>query len=353
MKKTVIVLVALIVIFGVVPANAGFILDPNSGSYSSSDVSPRPMPQSIAEKQAAAKEGADLREALADYGKYFRFNRYVFIGVGSKQGTVEQGGNTGSQGSGLAGTMGFDLDGLQWLTPFILEARGNFGFSPPTGETALFWYLGGPVSRALWDKEFDIKNPVNHDLNAGIPFGSAVLRNGSAIPEWAEQFIPIKVELGVGYQGVSFEQAGGTVVDGGTKVRSTTTGMIAGLAWAARVGYFGERDMLRLTGYYLTSSQARTGGKFAGSFLGNGDVDMDAIVKGQMIEGKLDWYHRLDEQVRTGSWISGYGLSFIGRKIHLNQGQTSQWRGSGVITTVFPEQDVRQVELLGTIGFMR
>lgn len=333
-------------------ASAGFIMDPNYGSYSSSDTPPRPLPESLEEKRAADKEGSDLREALADYGRFFRFNRYVFIGVGGKQGTVEQGGNTGSQGSGFAGTVGFDLDGLQWLTPFILEARGNFGFGPPTGETALFWYLGGPVSRALWDKEFDIKNPLNDDLKAGIPFGTSVLRNGGAIPEWAAQFLPVKFELGVGYQGVSFEQVGGTVVDGGTKVRSTTTGMIAGLAFAARVGYFGERDMLRLTGYYLKSSQSKTGGKFVDGFFG-GEMEMSTTVKGRMLEGKLDFYHRMDERVRQGSWITGYGLSLIGRQIHLDEGQTIQWRGSGNVTSVFPAQDATQIEILATIGYMR
>ena len=339
------------------PATAGFILDPRSGSYSSSDVAPRPMPTSLAEKKEAAKEGADLREALSEYGRHFRFYRYAFIGAGAKQGSVEQGGVSGSGSTGIDGTVGFDFDGLHWMTPYILEARGSFGFSPPTGETALFWYLGGPISRALWDKEFDIKNPINDDLKAGIPFGTAVLRNGGAIPEWAAQFLPVKFELGVGYQGISFEQVGGTIIDNavggvGIKTKSTTTGMIAGLAYAARVGYFAENDMLRLTVYYLSSSQAKTGAKFQSWFLG-GDMEMDATVRGKMLEGKIDFYHRMDERVRAGNWISGYGLSLIGRQIHLDAGQTSQWRGSGVSTTNFPEQDVRQVELLATVGFMR
>jgi hypothetical protein len=42
----------------------------------------------------------------------------------------------------------------------------------------------------------------------------------------------------------------------------------------------------------------------------------------------------------------------IGRQIHLDQGQTSQWRGTGITTTIFPEQIVTQVELLATVGFM-
>lgn|GEM_PF-1749582 len=357
MKKIVVVLLTLIVTHGAIPANAGFILDPNSGSYSSSDVPPRPMPTSLEEKRAAAKEGADLRNALADYGRYFRYYRYAFIGAGAKQGTVDQGGVSGSEGTGVTGTIGFDLDGLDWSTPYILEARGNFGFSPPAGETAIFWYLGGPISRSLWDKKQIFPNPLNDDLKAGLPFAAAVQRNSGAIPEWAEQFLPVKFELGIGYQGISFEQAGGTIIDNavggaGTKTNSTTTGMIAGLAYAARLGYFAENDMLRLTVYYLSSNQAKTGGKFQSWFLG-GDMEMDAAVKGNMIEGKLDWYHRQDERVRQGAWISGYGLSLIGRKIHLDAGQTSQWRGSGVATTIFPEQDVRQVELLATIGFMR
>jgi len=348
-------LLAILLLLLAAPATAGFILDPNSGSYSSSDVPPRPMPTSLEEKRAAAKEGSDLREALADYGKYFRFYRYAFIGVGAKQGTVDHGGVSRSEGTGVAGTVGFDLDGLDWSTPYILEARGNFGFSPPAGETAIFWYLGGPVSRALWDKKQNIPNPLNDDLRAGVPFGTAVLRNGSAIPDWAEQFIPVKLELGVGYQGVSFEQKGGTVVDNGAKTKSTTTGMIAGLAFAARLGYFGEQDMVRLTGYYLRSSDAKTGGKFADGFFG-GEMEMDSTTKGRMLEGKLDWYHRQDERVRRGSWLSGYGLSLIGRRIHLDEGQTQQVRSFGnptAVTTVFPAQNVTQVELLATIGFLR
>ncbi|MCL4498794.1 MAG: hypothetical protein M1335_00920 [Chloroflexi bacterium] len=334
------------------PCFAGFILDPNTGSYSSSDTPPRPVPTSLAEKQDAAKSATELREALADYGKYFRYYRYAFIGVGGKQGSVDQGGVSGSEGTGVVGTAGFDVDGLDWSTPFILEARGNFGFSPPTGETALFWYLGGPISKSLWDKRYNFPNPLNDDLRAGVPFGTAVQRNGGAIPEWSEQFLPVKLEIGIGYQGVSFEQAGGTVVDGGSKVRSTTTGMIAGLAFAGRLGYFGENDMVRLTCYYLANSQAKTGGKFQSWFLG-GDMEMDATTKGRMIEGKLDWYHRMDSRVRQVSWITGFGLSLIGRKIHLDEGRTDQWRGTGVITTVFPAQDVTQAELLVTVGYMR
>ena len=338
------------------PAEAGFILDPNSGSYSSSDTPSRPVPTSLAEKLAAATSLSDLNTALADYNKYYRFYRYAFVGVGGKQGSVEQGGVTGSWGTGFAGTVGFDFDGLQWTTPHLLELRGNFGFSPPVGETAIFWYLSGPVSRALWNKEYDIPNPINGDLRAGVPFGKAVQRNGAAIPDWAEQFIPIKLELGVGYQGISFEQDGGTIVDGGAKVKNRTTGMVAGLAYAVRVGYFGEQNMVRLTGYYLKSNSAKTGGVFQDALSGfGGTMEMDATTKGKMIEGKLDWYHRLDERVRTGSWISGYGLSLIGRQIHLDQGQTTQVRsftGSSV-TTIFPEQDIRQVELLATVGFMR
>lgn len=331
---------------------AGFIMDPNTGSYSSSDTPPRPRPESLAEKKAVAKSLADLNTALADYNKYYRFYRYAFVGVGGKQGSVDQGGVTGSGSTGITGTMGLDFDGLHWSTPHILEVRGVFGFSPPTGETAIFWYLGGPVSRALWNKDYDIPNPINGDLTSGVPFGKAVLKNGEAIPDWATQYVPVKFELGIGYQGISFEQAGGTIVDNGAKTKSTTTGMIAGLAYAARLGYFGENDMVRLTCYYLKSNNAKTGGKFPSWFLG-GDMEMDTTVRGKMLEGKLDWYHRLDERVRKGSWISGYGLSLIGRQIHLDEGRTSQWRGSGVVNTVFPEQDVRQIELLATVGFMR
>lgn len=45
-------------------------------------------------------------------------------------------------------------------------------------------------------------------------------------------------------------------------------------------------------------------------------MEMDATTKWKMLEGELDWYNRLDERVQKGSWISGYGLSLIGRKIH-------------------------------------
>jgi len=355
MKKGVAAAVAIFGILGAAPAVAGFILDPNSGSYSSSDVTPRPMPTSLAEKQDAAKAATDLREALADYGRYFRFYRYAFVGVGAKQGTVDQGGVSGSEGTGGTGTIGFDLDGLDWSTPYILEARGNFGFSPPAGETAIFLYLGGPISKSLWDKRYNFPNPLNEDLKAGLPFAKAVQRSAGAIEEWSTQFLPVKLELGVGYQGVSFEQKGGTVIDNGVKAKSTTTGMIAGLAFAARLGYFGEQDMVRLTGYYLRSSDAKTGGKFADGFFG-GEMEMDSTTKGRMLEGKLDWYHRQDERVRRGSWLSGYGLSLIGRRIHLDEGQTQQVRSFGnptAVTTVFPAQNVTQVELLATIGFLR
>ena len=42
----------------------------------------------------------------------------------------------------------------------------------------------------------------------------------------------------------SYEQDGGSVIDGGTKVKNKTTGMLAGMAFATRLAYFSERDML-------------------------------------------------------------------------------------------------------------
>jgi len=110
--------------------------------------------------------------------------------------------------------------------------------------------------------------------------------------------------------------------------------------------------MVRLTAYYLKNNDAKTGGKFPSWFLG-GDMEMDATTKGRMLEAKADWYHRMDERVRSGNWITGFGLSLIGRQIHLDGGQTAQWRGSGVVTTIFPSQDVTQIELLATVGSMR
>jgi hypothetical protein len=121
---------------------------------------------------------------------------------------------------------------------------------------------------------------------------------------------------------VSFEQNGGSITSGTNKFRSKTTGMIAGLSFAGRIGYFGPSDRVRLTGYYLASSTAETGAEFTDTITGlGGTMNLDATVKGRMLEGILDWYLRSDERIWRGSWLSGYGLSLIGRRIHLDQCQ--------------------------------
>lgn len=340
-----------------VPVLAGFVLDPNSGSYFSTDTPPRPKAETASEKKAAAEYNATLNTALADYNKYFRFYRYWFLGAGAKSGKVEQGGNTSSQNIGLTGTAGIDFDGLTWPVPYTFEVRGTFGFGPPTGETTVMWYVGLPISRAWVNRSLSVPCPVDQDVRRGIPFGQAVLDHGSEIEDWAKQFSPIRIELGIGYQGVSYEADGGTVLDGGTVTRGTTTGMVAGLAYAGRIGYFGEQNMLRLTGYYLSSSKAKTGTKFTDGVFPNTEVEIEDTVKGRVLSAKVDWYRRLDERVRKGAWISGYGVSLLGRKIHLDEGVTSSWRGGipggGEVVTVFPAQDATQVEFLVTVGYLR
>ncbi len=340
------------------PSAAAFILDPNTGTYIAGGGMDAPSvrpPITEDEKKADSAKRAELREALSQYGKYFRYYRYLYAGAGAKRSSVDQGGTSGSD-TGYVLTLGMDYDGLTWTTPWIIELRGNFGFSPTAGETAIMWYLGAPIWKGWFDKSKNIRNPMRDDVDAGMTLGKAILKNGDRIPEWADQYVPIKLEVGVGYQGISFEQTGGSVVDGGVSAPNRTTGMIAGLSFAGRIGYFGPSDMIRLTGYYLASSHAETGGEFPDTLTGlGGTMNLDATVKGTLIEGKLDWYHRSDERIGAGNLLSGYGLSLIGRRIHLDEGRIDTFRGptAGNVTTVFPEQDVTQVELLFTVGFLR
>jgi len=359
---TLAVLPTLAVLLGVPSTTqAAFILDPNTGTYiaggadgSGNAGNTRP-PITSEEKAAEAAKMADLREALSRYDRYFRYYRYVNVGAGAKSSSVDQGGTSGSE-TGYVFTVGFDYDGLTWPTPWIIELRGNAGFSPTAGETAIMWYMGAPIWKGWFDKSKNVPNPLIKDLADGMEWGKAVLKNGDKIPAWADQYYPIKIEIGAGLQGVSFEQDGGSITSGTNKFQGKTTGMIAGLSFAGRIGYFGENDMIRLTAYYLANSNAETGAEVSDPFFG-GTMNIDTTVKGKMLEGKLDWYHRSDERIGKGSWVSGYGLSLIGRKIHLDQGQFTNavFQGGTIqnVTTVFPEQDVTQIELLVTIGFLR
>ena len=363
MKKKIVVLAmfAFLLTTRVVPspaAGAGFVMDPNTGTFLSTQSTPTTPPKNASEVAVRKQGEKDRLTVMTEYGKYFRYYRYIFVGAGGQNNSVSQGGTSGS-GSVPAVTVGMDLDGLTWPTPYILELRGNFGFSPSSGETAIFTYVGIPIWKGWFDKSQNYKmSTVERDVENGVPWGTAVLKNKDRIPQWAGQYYPVKLELGIGYMGTSFEQDGGTVIDGGAPTRTKTTGMIAGLAYAARIGYFGEYDMVRMTGYYLPSKNAKNGGKFPDPFLGSisgTDMDLDAEVKGNMLEGKLDWYHRTDERIKKGSIISGYGVSLIGRKIHLEEGQITTARnftGTPVLT-IFPAQDVTQVELLVTVGWMR
>jgi len=339
------------------PALSAFVLDPNTGTYISGNAdggadtgNVRP-PITREEKAAEFTRLSDLQEALSKYDRYFRYYRYINVGVGAKSSSVDQGGTSGSD-SGFVATAGFDYDGLTWPTPWIIELRGNVGFSPAAGETAIMWYMGGPIWKGWFDKSKSVPNPLIRDLASGMEWSKAVLKNGDKIPAWTDQYYPIKIEIGAGLQGVSFEQDGGSITSGTNKFQGKTTGMIAGLSFAGRIGYFGENDMVRLTGYYLSSSTAETGAEFADPFFG-GTMNLDTTVKGRMLEGKFDWYHRSDERIGRGKWWSGCGLSLIGRRIHLEQGQVANFLGAGNVTTIFPEQDVTQVELLVTVGFLR
>src|SRR5512139_3158746 len=274
------------------PALSAFVLDPNTGTYiaggadgSGNAGNTRP-PITPEEKAAEAAKLADLREALSKYDRYFRYYRYINVGAGVKSSSIDQGGTSGSE-TGYVATVGFDYDGLTWPTPWIIELRGNAGFSPLAGETTIMWYVGAPIWKGWFDKSKNVPNPLKKDLDAGMTLGKAILKNGDKIPEWADQYYPVKIEIGVGRQGVSFEQDGGSITSGGSKFRSKTTGMIAGLSFAGRIGYFGPADMVRLTAYYLSNSSAETGAEVSDPFFG-GTMNIDATVKGQMLEGNLD-----------------------------------------------------------------
>jgi len=334
----------------------GIIVNPNTGTYAGM-VPPTPAPRNEAERLAREKGKQDARIVLSDYSHVLRLYRYVYIGGGVHGGNLTQVVSTPldqapdiSQRTSGSATVGLDFDGLTQNTPFILEARGNFGFSPNYGETAIFTYLGIPIVKN-W---FRLKRGYSIDGGDDKHWATAFLENTKAYEEWGNQFLPVKIELGIGYMGISIDQEDGTVIDGGTNARTDVSASIGGLAYAGRIGYYGKQNMLRLTVYYLADDDAETGGKFQDPFFG-GSMDMEDRVSGRMVEAKLDWYHRINDRVRAGKIFSGYGLSLIGRKIHMATGEVTtarSWTGTQV-TTVFPEQEIYQVELLVTIGYMR
>src|SRR5512139_2683386 len=157
---------------------AAFVLDPNTGTYiaggsdGSGNVGNTRPPITPEEKAAEAAKLADLREALSKYDRYFRNYRYINFGAGVKSSSVDQGGTSGSE-TGYVATVGFDYDGLTWPTPWIIELRGNAGFSPMAGETAIMWYIGSPIWKGWFDKSKNIPNPLKEDLNAGMTLGRA------------------------------------------------------------------------------------------------------------------------------------------------------------------------------------
>jgi hypothetical protein len=135
--------------------------------------------------------------------------------------------------------------------------------------------------------------------------------------------------------------------------------MVAGIPVAARVGYFGRTDMVRLTGYSLDSKiggTAKNGTEINDAFSAMGvPSDYDVDTDGKYVEARLDWYHRLDSRIATRKLMSGYGLSLIYRDAKVD-GASSTFLtafGSAGGTVEIPEARARQIEALFTVGYMR
>jgi len=203
-----------------------FILDPNSGTFAADRVTPPPPPPVAAQF------------------------RYLYVGAGG-----------GSHGA--VGTLGLDLDGGQWNTPYLLELRGSWAQN--FNSTVIMWHLGVPVT------------------------------------DW------LKLEGGVGYGGASFES-------------HKRTGSVGGIMWSGRIALFGEKTMLRL-GYYATRSDQAENGRIEPSVFMGGEAEISAKVPGRMTEGKIDLYRRIESR-----WISGVGVMGIARRIQLDAGVTSDGR---------------------------
>ena len=305
------------------------------------------------------KEVNEEADALAmlRINKHRRPYRYMFIGGGLKGDSFTQGVAESERQMVGTATIGMDLSGK--IYPLALELRGNFGFSPFSGETAMFTYISIPVQlpgRKIDPSDEPALSKMHEDLESGRSWGEVMLENEDLVRQLCELYSPLKVELGIGYMGINYELRNGNVIDDGRSVRQLTTGMIAGLAYAARISWYGEKNLFRLSGYYLSNKNAENGGKFDDQFFG-GTMEMVGKARGTMIEGKLDWYHRLDERMNKGNLLTGYGLSLIGRKITIRESSVTTMRTMPMlfptfVETIFPEQKVYQVELLATIGFM-
>jgi len=306
----------------------------------------------------------DELEAFLVINKYRRPYRYMYIGGGGiKSDSFTQGtADTERQTSGAA-TVGIDLSGK--ILPLSLELRGNFAFSPSSGETAMFTYINIPY-QWFWRKRLSPEisqaaAKMEKDLNEGRPWGTVMLENQELVKELCGYVPPLRFEFGIGYMGINYALDDGNVIDYGRNMRQKTTGMVAGLAYAGRVMWFGENNLLRFTGYYLDSKRAENGGEFEDKLLFPGSkMEMYGQTRGRIIEGKLDWYYRSDKQISKGgipALLSGWGLSLIGRKITIREGRTSNMRTMPLffpvmVETIFPEQKVYQIELLATVGFM-
>ena len=301
-------------------------------------------------QRTEAELDSDARTA-AEMNQYLRPFRFAYIGLGAQSSKVDQGG-VSSTAASPAGTVGLDIDGLN--NPLTLELSGKFAYGGNVsfGETFLMVFGESPISAAgglPWSAPYRKRN-MDAAYRSGKSYEQAARENWGEFTRFCEQFSPVRVGIGIGVGGFKLDQAGGPY--GKTHIS------VAGIPVAARVGYFGPTDMVRLTGYYLDSSfggKAPTGtemedGLFPPVFAG-GPSDYDVDTEGKYVEARLDWYHRLDGRIADRKLLSGYGVSAIYREARVDAAVIHVGAAGTPIT--LPEVSSRQIELLFTVGYMR
>lgn len=329
-----------------IPPN--FVFDPKVGRYlTQAEIEER--------KPGHKRELSAETTAFLDSASIYRLYRYAFIGGGAGSSSMTQDGVPFKKSANTTLTMGIDGDGRFNHPLKNVELTGRFGVGDvKLGEFTAVWYLETTIPTKWPRRKIYADRPDD-------PFSGFWATHMDEIAEMADGYSAWRIGIGSGLMGVNFRQPGGrrhftnqpdNVISGDAIVQ------VAGFPLAARVGYFGERTMVRLSGYWIWDTSALNGyvteDKFIFPLVG-GDVETSGKAKGRYNELKLDVYHRRDEAIRTHGIVTGYGVSLIYRAGKVGQSTASvpvSQFGAQTAEVTFPEAKFQQVELLFTVGRM-
>lgn len=279
------------------------------------------------EKKTPAQIGSERRSSY--YKDSHQTFGFLYAGIGGANSSITQAGN-GSSSSGLALNIGIERDGQRAVLPLEANFHGTLNSGLKSNDTSLMVFLATPA------------------------------------------YNNVKAAIGIGYGGFGFEQPGGTQYffrTGNTSnipdsiFHARSEGTIGGMRAAVRVGYYGPENMLRLTYYMLSVSDAKNGTTDLlddpiGASLGGTNPKFESYVKGvngRMKEARLDFYHKLLGEYLAGKYLTGVGVTAIYRDSKIDGGSVDVFDFSSFTTTgkiVFPELTSRQFEVHMKVGYM-